>query len=121
MAEFVLAGQRGAFGQGVGQGAEFEGFEQSDQISADRVGGCAVGGHFRGLLGGSSVMTVNVVVVVVNSDGSRVNRVVALPTARGSAGVVFSVARSSMEAILLTETTSRSSDSEQACSTRSAP
>ena len=39
MAEFVLAGQGGAFGQGVGQGAEFEGFEQSGQISADGVGG----------------------------------------------------------------------------------
>ena len=45
MAEFVLAGQRGTFGQGVGQGAEFERFEQSEQVSADRVGGCTVGGH----------------------------------------------------------------------------
>ena len=43
------------------------------------------------------------------------------PTAFGSAGMVFSVARSSMEAILVTETTSRSSESAQACSTRSAP
>jgi hypothetical protein len=35
---------------------------------------------------GSSVTTVNDVVVVLNSDGLRANRVVACPTARGSAG-----------------------------------
>jgi hypothetical protein len=41
VAEFVLAGQGGAFGQGVGRGAEFEGFEQPGQIGADGLGGDA--------------------------------------------------------------------------------
>ncbi len=49
MTEFVLAGQSGAFGQGVGHRAEFEGLEQSEQVSADRVGGATGGGgHVSG-------------------------------------------------------------------------
>ena len=101
VAEFVLAGQCGPFGQGVGQGAEFEGFEQPGQVGADRVGGCTVGVISAGLLGCLGVRTmVNGVVVEVNSDGSRENRVGLWPTACGSAGVVLSVARSSMDAIL---------------------
>jgi hypothetical protein len=47
VAEFVLTGQRGPFGQGVGQGAEFERFEQSGQIGADRISGCTLGWWWR--------------------------------------------------------------------------
>lgn len=72
---------------------------------------------------GSSVATVNDVVVVMNSYGGYHERsgwlLGQLPVV--VPGAVFSVARSSMEATLLIETTSRSGDSEQACSTRSAP
>ena len=62
MAEFVLAGQGGAFGQGVGQRAEFEGFEQSGQVSADRIGGARVTAVTFG------VMAVGVVCVLLRLD-----------------------------------------------------
>ena len=61
------------------------------------------------------------VLSVANSAGSRVNRDGAADPAAGSSGVVVSVARSSIEAILLTDTTSRSSAVEHAVSTGPGP
>ncbi len=58
---------------------------------------------------------------VAYSPGSRAKRAPAGPAAAGSTGALFSVARYSIEAILVTETTWRSSAREHAVSTGPGP
>ena len=109
MAQLVLAGQGGAFGQGVGQRAEFEGFEQCGAgrrrpgRRAGRVVGWCASGH---QVGSWSVWS---------GLGTAVDAVLGWCEFGGVAGepgrlwhrrrravpvVVVSVARSSIEAIL---------------------
>src|ERR1019366_3889071 len=106
------------------------------QVCSDRVDGPGAGGHGVGARGDHGVVSFSGVgadrppgmrvswvapPAMANSPGSRANRPVGEPAAAGRTGRFFSVARASIEAILVTETTSRSREVAQAASTGSGP
>ena len=140
VAHLAGPGQGESLGQGVLEASELQGPQRLHQVGADRVHrpgrrsgrGARRGGHgvvsssglTDGLAGLFATPGVRVSCArgpVAYSAGSRANRPVVAPAAAGSTGSSRSIAFSSIEAILATETTSRSRDREQAVSTGPGP
>src|SRR6476661_2595040 len=101
-AEVVSFGQGQPLGQGVEHLAEFEAPQHLFQVGRDRVLDNGFGHFWVSCPAAPPSMTVSQGGVARrNSAGSRANRAEATPlAARGAGAGVFSVARSSMEAIL---------------------
>src|SRR5689334_12051548 len=113
----LLAGQGEPVRQGVEHLAELERAQRGAQVRADGI--AHDGGHR--MLSSPPSIRVSWMCRVRYSAGSRANRAAAAATAGRGGGAVFSVAFSSIEAILVTLTTSNSSARAQAVSTGPAP
>src|SRR4029077_7328662 len=112
----LLAGQGEPVREGVEHLAELERPQRGAQVRAD---GIAHGGGHR-VPASPPSMRVSWMCRDRYSAGSRANRAAAATAGRGG-GAAFSVAFSSIEAILVTLTTSRSSARAQAVSTGPGP